>query len=147
MAVHRSKYFEINALAESAGWFDLASGGYTMQLNLCWYGVSDLEKAKAFYGDVLGMKKKFEMPAWVEFGDSSPDGVSVGLNLVPDFQPKDGGATVVFRVTDLEKERDRLAAKGAKFEGEIRDIPGVVRIATFRDPFGNRLQIMQLMMG
>ncbi len=116
-----------------------------MQFNLCWYGVSDLEKAKAFYGDVLGMKKKVEMPGWVEFSDSA-DGVSVGLNLVPDFQPADGGATAVYRVADLEKERDRLSAKGAKFEGAIRDIPGVVRIATFRDPFGNRLQIMQQMM-
>jgi len=117
-----------------------------MQMNLCWYGVSDLEKAKAFYGGVLGMKKKFEMPSWVEFGDSA-ESASVGLNLVPDFKPGDGGATAVFRVTDLEKERDRLMAKGAKFEGAIRDVPGVVRIATFHDPFGNKLQIVQSMMG
>jgi predicted enzyme related to lactoylglutathione lyase len=116
-----------------------------MQLNLCWYGVSDLEKAKAFYGDVLGMKKKFEMPGWVEFGEG--DAASVGLSLVTDFKPKDGGATAVFRVADLEKAREQMAARGAKFEDAIRDIPGVVRIATFRDPFGNKLQIMQMMMG
>jgi predicted enzyme related to lactoylglutathione lyase len=115
-----------------------------MQLNLCWYGVSDLEKAKTFYGDVLRMKKTFEMGGWAEFGDG--DASSIGLSLIPDFQPKDGGATAVFRVTDLEKARDQMASQGAKFEGPIHDIPGVVRIATFRDPFGNKLQIMQMMM-
>jgi len=36
--------------------------------------------------------------------------------------------------------------KGAKFEGEVQEIPGVVRIATFRDPDGNRLQLCQVLM-
>jgi predicted enzyme related to lactoylglutathione lyase len=115
-----------------------------MQLNVCWYSVTDLEKAKEFYGDTLGLKKKFEMPGWAEFGDST-DGPSVGLNLKPEFKPLDGGGTVVFRVPDLDKEQQRLTQRGVKFD-DVHEIAGVVRIGTFRDPFGNRVQIMQQLM-
>ena len=45
----------------------------------------------------------------------------------------------------LARAQKELTAKGAKFEGEFQEIPGVVRIATFRDPCGNRLQLCQVL--
>jgi predicted enzyme related to lactoylglutathione lyase len=52
----------------------------------------------------------------------------------------------VLRVDDLDAAQDEMKRKGAKFEGEVQEIPGVVRIATFRDPDGNRLQLCQVLM-
>jgi len=49
-------------------------------------------------------------------------------------------------VEDIEQERKRLETAGVKFEGKIEEIPGIVRIATFRDPSGNRLQLAQPLM-
>jgi predicted enzyme related to lactoylglutathione lyase len=39
-----------------------------------------------------------------------------------------------------------LETAGVKFEGKIEEIPGIVRLTTFRDPSGNRLQLAQPLM-
>ncbi len=111
-----------------------------MEVTTSWYQVSDLNAAKKFYGELLGLKKTFEVEGWCEF--SHADGkASIGLNAMR--ESGEGGATVVLRVDDLARVQKELRAKGVKFEGEVQEVPGVVRIATFRDPFGNRLQLCQ----
>jgi predicted enzyme related to lactoylglutathione lyase len=50
---------------------------------------------------------------------------------------------VCFKVTDLPKEQARLSSLGVKFHGQVFEKPGIVRIANFRDPFANRLQLVQ----
>ena len=50
------------------------------------------------------------------------------------------------QVDDLDRSRKELGAKGVKFEGDVMEVPGVVRIASFRDPAGNRLQLCQVLM-
>ena len=113
-----------------------------MEVSVAWYQVDDIEKAKKFYGETLGMKKTFEMEGWCEF--SHADGAA-SLGLSP-RQDDEKGATVVLRVDDLEKTRQQLIGKGVKFEGEPVEYPGVVRLATFRDPAGNRVQLCQVLM-
>ena len=114
-----------------------------MEVNLAWYSVKDLNAAKRFYGEVLGLKKTFEMEGWSEF--SHADGAaSIGLSAIS--EPGEGGATVVLKVDDLDRSRKELGAKGVKFEGDVMEVPGVVRIASFRDPAGNRLQLCQVLM-
>jgi len=115
-----------------------------MEVNVSWYQVSDLNAAKKFYSEVLGLKKTFEMEGWCEF--SHADGAaSIGLNQLREGDDE-RGATVVLRVDDLDRVKKQLADKGVSFEGEVHEVPGVVRIATFRDPSGNRLQLCQVMM-
>ena len=115
-----------------------------MEVNLSWYHVKDLNAAKKFYGEVLGLKKTLEMEGWCEF--SHADGAaSIGLNKMRESDDEQG-ATVVLRVDDLDRTQNELSEKGVKFEGEAYEVPGVVRIATFRDPAGNRLQLCQVLM-
>jgi len=115
-----------------------------LDVMLTWYSVSDLEKAKKFYSDVLGLKKTFEMPGWAEFA-AAEGAVSIGLNGNP--SNKKGSGIVVLKVADLDKARKELAGRGVEFEGEVEEVPGVVRIGTFRDPAGNRLQLAQVLVG
>lgn len=115
-----------------------------MQISLAWYPVSDMDRAKDFYGNVLGLTKTFEMQGWAEFSHAE-GAVSVGLSLTEKVPAPAGGATVVFRVPDLEEARRNLSAKGVAFEGEVKEFPGMVRIATFRDPFQNQLQLVQVL--
>jgi predicted enzyme related to lactoylglutathione lyase len=113
-----------------------------MEMILSWYPAKDLDAAKRFYSDVLGLKKTFEMDGWCEF--SHAEGApSIGLSAMA--EPGDAGATVVLKVDDLDKAQRELGRKGVKFEGEIHEVPGVVRIANFRDPAGNRLQLCQVL--
>jgi predicted enzyme related to lactoylglutathione lyase len=108
---------------------------------LAWYSVKDLAEAKGFYAETLGLQKIFEMEGWAEFSHA-PSGPAIGLSAMPEAQGA-GGATVVFRVADIYRAREEMSARGVKFEGEVNEIPGVVRIATFYDPSGNRLQLAQ----
>lgn len=115
-----------------------------MEVNVSWYAVKDIDAAKKFYGDVLGLKKTLDLGGWCEFSHS--DGAaSIGLNALREGDDE-RGATVVLRVDDLGRAQKELKTKGVKFEGEVHEVPGVVRIATFRDPEGNRLQLCQILM-
>lgn len=110
-----------------------------MEVMLAWYQVSDLEAAKKFYSEAMGLDKIFEMEGWAEFSHKE-GGVSIGLSSNGSGQ---SGATVVLRVDDLDRAREELSHKGVEFIGEVEEIPGVVRIATFRDSSGNQLQLAQ----
>ncbi|MFY9610677.1 MAG: VOC family protein [Blastocatellia bacterium] len=114
-----------------------------MEVTLSWYQVGDLERAKKFYSEVLGLKKTIEIPGWVEFSHAE-GAASIGLNQMRE-NDDERGATVVLRVDDLARAREDLKKKDVKFEGSVEEIPGVVRIATFRDPDGNRLQLVQVL--
>jgi predicted enzyme related to lactoylglutathione lyase len=115
-----------------------------MKVRLSWFSVNDLESAKKFYGNVLGLKKTFEAPQWAEFAGAEGQ-ESIGVAVQP-HAGKEPGATIVLQVEDIERERKRLETAGVKFEGKIEEIPGIVKLTTFRDPSGNRLQLSQELM-
>jgi catechol 2,3-dioxygenase-like lactoylglutathione lyase family enzyme len=97
------------------------------------------DKARAFYGDLLGLT---EVPkpaalagrggAWFERGD-----VRLHLGVEADFRPA-RKAHIAFRVDEVRTLADDARAAGY----EVKDddpLPGVDRIFVF-DPFGNRLE-------
>jgi predicted enzyme related to lactoylglutathione lyase len=115
-----------------------------MKVMVSWFSVNDFEGAKKFYGNVLGLKKTFEAQQWAEFaGAEGEESIGVAVNPRAGKEP---GATIVLRVEDIERECNRLETAGVKFEGRIEEIPGIVKLATFRDPSGNRLQLAQPLM-
>ncbi len=114
-----------------------------MQVMLSWFAVKDLAKARQFYGQVLGLEKQFEMEGWAEYAHA-PGAASIGLSGNPAAQGS-SGATVVLRVENLDQARKDLAKRGVQFDGDVEEVPGIVRLAAFRDPFGNRLQLAQVL--
>ena len=115
-----------------------------MKVTVSWFNVKDFDEAKKFYGNVLGLKKTLEIQGWAEFSHAEGE-AAIGVAANPKTG-KEPGATIVLRVDDIERERKRLQAGGVKFEGETEEIPGMVKLATFRDPSGNRLQLCQVLM-
>ena len=93
---------------------------------------------------MLGLKKTFETQNWAEFAGAEGE-ESIGVAVNP-HAGKEPDATVVLQVEDIEHERKRLETTGVQFEGKIEEIPGMVKLATFRDPAGNRLQLAQPLM-
>jgi CreA protein len=115
-----------------------------MQVVVSWFSVKDFEQSKKFYSHTLGLKKVLEAQGWVEFAGAQGE-ASIGLATNP-HTGSEPGATVVLRVDNIDAERKRLESGGVKFEGKTEEIPGMVRLATFRDPSGNRLQLCQPLM-
>ena len=100
--------------------------------------VQDMERAKAFYRDVLGMRS----PDWeagfpeIETGNVSlylVDPSAIGLEFTPHV------AHVALRVADVAAARRELEERGVSFLGD-RDT-GVCNMAFFRDSEGNSLML------
>jgi len=109
-------------------------------------GISDLEAAQHFYGDVLGLPLVDARPfALVHRGSQT----ELRITEVP--QVRAATYTVLgWQVSDLEAEIDGLVAAGGVFardDGMDQDAPGTwtapsgARIAWFHDPDGNTLSL------
>lgn len=112
-----------------------------MEVMLAGCFVEDLETAKRFYLETLGLSVMFESPGFCEVSHRR-GGMVIGLSQSPRPSGQDG-AVVCFKVTDLPKEQARLSSLGVKFHGQVFEKQGIVRMANFRDPFANRLQLVQ----
>ena len=106
--------------------------------------VSDWPAARQFYAETLGLPETFvvEEAGWAEF--TVLDGVVIGLNaLNGDPHPGPGGTTIVLGVEEVDAARSQLEAAGVEFVGPTEEVPGMVRLAGFRDPDGNSLMLSQ----
>ena len=112
------------------------------------FAVDDLEKAKAFYEDTLGLKTSEEHGLMtLHLAGDRPTLVYPK----PDHEP--ANYTILnFPVADIDRAVDDLAAAGVEFEsytGDLEtDAKGVFRkagppIAWFRDPAGNILAVLE----
>ena len=105
--------------------------------------VKDLEASIAWFKDVLGFEETFKVSeaGWAEV--STPvEGVSIGLQDDAGVEGS-GGSIPVFGVVDIDAARAELEAKGVEFAGETVELPGMVKLATFFDPDGNRYMFAQ----
>ena len=106
--------------------------------------VKDLDASIGWFMDVLGFEEIFKVPeaGWAEVATPA-EGVSVGLDQRDDAAGGTGGSIPVFGVVDIDAARADLEAKGVEFEGDTRELPGMVKLATFFDPDGNRYMFAQ----
>ena len=118
--------------------------------------ITDIDKALAFYTDVLGFVKKRDIP----MGDTrlvtvvsvdEPDGTE--LMLEPNGEHPatkafkqalyaEGIPLTAFLVDDIAAEYERLTNLGVEFKGEPRRF-GTETMATFDDTCGNLIMIYQ----
>ncbi len=110
-------------------------------ISVVWLPVTDVGRAVDFYGQTLGLSVAQQQDEWaeVEAGD-----VKIGLNARDEETPGgDGGAVIAFKTqADLDGAVEQLQTKGIEFAGRISEHPWG-RIATFRDPDGNDLQLYE----
>jgi catechol 2,3-dioxygenase-like lactoylglutathione lyase family enzyme len=111
------------------------------------FAVDDLQKAKDFYGETLGLKTKVLDEDLLQL-DLAGDRATLVYHK-PDFVP--ATYTILnFPVEDVEKAVDELSARGVTFEqyDEIeQDEKGIntgpgPKIAWFKDPAGNILSVI-----
>jgi predicted enzyme related to lactoylglutathione lyase len=125
----------------------MASGiGYDGGLTAA-MGVADLGRSIDWYGSVLGFRLLYRMDdmGWCELA-TEVKGVNVGLSEVERVEPR-GGATLTFGVRDIDAARRRLEAAKVRFDGDTMTIEGMVKLATFYDPDGNKLMLYEDLRG
>lgn len=102
------------------------------------YTCPDLAAGKRFYQAVTGYPPEHDAPHYVGFAVSA-----FQLGLVPDGPTGDGGAVAYWGTDDIAAESARLAGLGAVPHGGVEDVGDGIKVAEFRDPFGNRFAVMQ----
>jgi predicted enzyme related to lactoylglutathione lyase len=104
------------------------------------YKVKDLEAAKAWYTNVLGVGPYFDEPFYVGFNvggfelalDPDIDGVTWGNNQ-----------TGYWGVDNIAEVFQRIKATGAEVAADITDVGGGIKVAELLDPSGNRFAIIE----
>ncbi len=118
------------------------------EVNLVAYNVSDLERAKQFYGETLGLPVALALneAGWVEYGRANQAHIGINLWRGPDPMPStSGGGHVTLTCDDVKGTLERLRAKGVRCD-EVQEIPGMVILGDFYDPDGNLIQLAQTLM-
>ncbi len=105
--------------------------------------VSDLERSKTFYKEVLGFRFSYEVTeiGWCEFESPTKD-VIIGLSKV-EKSNAGGGLVPTFNVSDIAHTRSLLESKNVRFDGPTNVMPGLVMLATFYDPDGHAFMLAQ----
>jgi glyoxylase I family protein len=117
--------------------------------------VDDQDKALRFYTDVLGFRKKHEIPVgefkWLTVVSPESAG-DIELSLEPNANPAaktfqeamfaQGIPLAAFEVSDIQSEYARLVKRGVAFTREPTKA-GPVTIAVLSDTCGNLIQLYQ----
>lgn len=101
------------------------------------YPAPDLTAARDWYAAILGQPPYFDQPFYVGF--------TVGgfeLGLVPDATPGTAGPQPLWGVADIDAACARLLQAGAQPLEPVTEVGGGIRVASVRDPFGNRLGLI-----
>ena len=106
-----------------------------------WFWVTDMDRAVAFYRDGLGLAVNSRHgDEWAELDAGS---IRIGLHGARDGHGTPHGGTAVFRVDDLDLAKAALEERGVAFEEHLGEVPGIARYASFDDPDGNSMQLIE----
>ncbi|RJL33082.1 VOC family protein [Bailinhaonella thermotolerans] len=101
--------------------------------------VSDLARAKAVYQALLGVEPQADSPYYVGF-----EAAGQQIGLVPSGVGQDMDSPVAYwHVADIDAKLAEVTAAGAKVKEAPREVSPGRRVATFTDPDGNVLGLIQ----
>ena len=101
--------------------------------------VSDLEAAKAVYTALLGTPPQADAPYYVGY-----DVAGQHIGLVPGGGPQGMSSPVAYwQVADIEAKLAEVTAAGATVNEPAHGVGGGRQVATFTDPDGNVLGLLQ----
>ena len=105
--------------------------------------VADIERARPFYEEVLGLRTSDEMMGgkWIEYAVGE-DTLAIA-NVSDTWTPSDQGTGAAFEVEDFDEAIDRLRDRHVRFAAEPFETP-CCHMAVVQDPDGNKLIIHKL---
>jgi len=115
------------------------TGSSTQGIKTVLHPVSDLTAAKAVYSALLGTPPQHDEPYYVGY---EVEGQHIGL--VPGGGPQGMTSPIAYwHVADIEAKLAEVTAAGATVKEPAHDVGGGRLVATFADPDGNVLGLLQ----
>jgi CreA protein len=78
-----------------------------------------------------------------EWAELDAGAIRIGLHGAGDRGDAPSSGTVVFRVDDLDVSKAALEGRGVRFDAHLGEVPGYARYASFTDPDGNAMQLIE----
>ena len=113
------------------------------RIDLSWITVSSTDKALHLFKDILGLKVTSEAQ---EYGWYELQGTEGGMHLGigKEYHNKAGhNAVVTFVVDDIVMMKKEMEQKNIRFDGDIMEVEGHVKLATFYDVDNNKFQLVE----
>jgi len=105
------------------------------------YQVPDLEKAKSWYSNTLGLQPYFDQPFYIGY---NVGGYELGLVPDPDACATRAAAGIAYwGVQDARAAYEHLLSLGATSHELVQDVGGGILVGSVCDPFGNILGVIQ----
>ena len=115
------------------------AGSTTEGVKTILHPVTDLAAAKAVYTALLGIEPQADAPYYVGY-----EAAGQQIGLVPGGGPQAMTTPVAYwHVADIAAKLAEVTAAGAAVKDEPRDVGGGRLVATFTDPDGNVLGLIQ----
>jgi predicted enzyme related to lactoylglutathione lyase len=115
------------------------TGSSTQGIKIVLHPVSDLDRSKAVYTALLGIGPQADSSYYVGF---DVEGQHIGL--VPSGGPQTMTSPVAYwQVPDIEAKLAEVTAAGGTVKEPPRNVGGSRLVATFTDPDGNVLGLVQ----
>ncbi len=105
------------------------------------YSAANLDSAKAWYAEVLGLAPYFDEPFYVGFNVGGFE-----LGIVPDSAAaadRTEAGVAYWGVASAQRTFDRLLTLGAVAVEPVEDVGGGIKVGTVRDPFGNLFGVIE----
>jgi predicted enzyme related to lactoylglutathione lyase len=113
------------------------------KIELGWITVANFKKAQKFFSDMgLTLKESNEEWGWMEF-EGKEGGMRLGVAQANESSKPGHNTVLTFTVDNLATTKKNMESKGVQFVGEVIEVPGHVKMATFVDPDGNQFQIVE----
>jgi predicted enzyme related to lactoylglutathione lyase len=115
------------------------TGSATEGITIVLHPVTDLAAAKAVYTALLGMPPTSDAPYYVGYETAGQQ-----IGLVPGGGPRAMTSPVAYwQVADIEAKLAEVTAAGATVKEPAHDVGGGRLVASFTDPDGNVLGLVQ----
>ncbi len=118
-------------------------------MSLVWIVVKNLKEAIEFYTETVGLKlvELNDQFGWAEL-EGQNGGARLGIaQTCPESQEEilpGQNAVMTFNVRSIEQAILEMKSKGAKLVGEMKEIPGHVKMQTVKDLDDNCFQLVEV---
>jgi predicted enzyme related to lactoylglutathione lyase len=113
-------------------------------LNFVIVHVNDIEEARNFYTEKLGLEVEDEAPNFLQFKQPGGDGATLAVSHEPSIRPAQGKDIELWWFVDnADTAYADLSSKGVEIAQGLKDEP-FGRTFAIKDPSGNTFYMLQL---
>lgn len=109
-----------------------------MEITLITYTVADVDKAKRFFGELIGAEPYVDSPQYIGYKSGDME-----IGLVPNAPKGEPGGLAFWTVSDIAATLKALVTAGGTIVQDVRNVGYGLLVASVREPNGSIVGLRQ----